>query len=67
MATKREKKTARAATRPRCSSVKEVKALKAKDLQNAVKGAENRRITLDMALFGRMVTSDAFRDVEASM
>ena len=50
-----------------CSSVKEVTALKAKDLQNAVKGAENRRITLDMALFGRMVTSDAFRDVEASM
>ena len=26
-----------------------------------------RPITLDIALFGRMVTSDAFEDVEASM
>lgn len=50
-----------------CSSVKEVKALKAKDLQDAVKGADVRPITLDMALFGRMVTSNAFRDVEAAM
>ena len=30
-------------------------------------GAEVRPVTLDMALFGRMVTSNAFRDVEASM
>ena len=50
-----------------CSTVKEVKALKAKELQEAVKGAEVRPITLDMALFGRMVTSNAFRDVEAAM
>lgn len=50
-----------------CASVKEVKALKAKDLQDAVKGADVRPITLDMALFGRMVTSNAFRDVEAAM
>lgn len=50
-----------------CKSEKEVKALKGKDLQAAVKGAENRAVTLDIALFGRMVTSDAFRDVEASM
>lgn len=50
-----------------CSSVKEVKALKAKDLQDAIKGADVRPITLDMALFGRMVTSNAFRDVEAAM
>ena len=50
-----------------CSSIKEIKALKAKDLQAAVKSAEIRPITLDIALFGRMVTSDAFRDVEASM
>src|SRR5699024_6964535 len=48
-----------------CASVKDVKALKAKDLQDAVKGADVRPITLDMALFGRMVTSNAFRDVEA--
>lgn len=50
-----------------CKSEKEVKALKGKDLQAAVKGAETRAVTLDIALFGRMVTSDAFRDVEASM
>lgn len=50
-----------------CSSIKEIKALKAKDLQAAVKSAEVRSITLDIALFGRMVTSNAFRDVEASM
>lgn len=50
-----------------CQSLKEVKALKGKELQEAVKGAEVRPITLDMALFGRMVTSNAFRDVEAAM
>lgn len=50
-----------------CQSLKEVKGLKPKELQEAVKGAENRPITLDMALFGRMVTSNAFRDVEAAM
>lgn len=50
-----------------CETVKQVKALKAKELQEAVRGAEVRPITLDMALFGRMVTSNAFRDVEASM
>lgn len=51
----------------RCKTEKDVKALKGKDLQAAVKGAEDRAVTLDIALFGRMVTSDAFRDVEASM
>lgn len=50
-----------------CKSAKEVSALKGKDLQAAVKGAETRAVTLDIALFGRMVTSNAFRDVEASM
>ena len=50
-----------------CASAKDVKALKAKDLQAAVKGAKLRPITLDIALFGRMVTSDAFRNVDASM
>ena len=50
-----------------CHSLKEVKALKAKDLQEAVKGAESRPVTVDMALFGRMVTSNAFRDVDAAM
>ena len=32
-----------------------------------MEGAKDRAVTLDIALFGRMVTSDAFRDVEASM
>lgn len=50
-----------------CPSAKEVKKLTGKVLQEAVKGAEVRPVTLDMALFGRMVTSNAFRDVEASM
>ena len=50
-----------------CKNEKDVKALKGKDLQAAVEGAKDRAITLDIALFGRMVTSDAFRDVEASM
>ena len=50
-----------------CKSVKDVQKLKAKDIQAAVTGADVRPVTLDIALFGRMVTSDAFRDVEASM
>lgn len=50
-----------------CKTVKDVEKLKAKDLQEAVTGASIRPITLDIALFGRMVTCDAFRDVEAAM
>ena len=51
-----------------CGSAKEVGKLTAKALQNAAVDAENTRpVTLDIALFGRMVTSDAFRDVEAAM
>lgn len=50
-----------------CEDSKAVKKLKAKDLQAAVKDANIRPVTLDIALFGRMVTSNAFRDVEASM
>lgn len=50
-----------------CADIKAVKKLKAKDLQAAVKDANVRPVTLDIALFGRMVTSNAFRDVEASM
>lgn len=43
------------------------KNLKIKDLQNELKKDSKRSLSLDMALFGRMVTSDAFADVEASM
>ena len=51
----------------KCKTVKDVQKLKGKDIQAAITGADVRPVTLDIALFGRMVTSDAFRDVEASM
>lgn len=44
-----------------------VKKVSSKEIQNNIKNASVRPITLDIALFGRMVTSDAFRNVEASM
>ena len=48
-------------------SVKEFKKIKAKDFAALVKDAKVRPVTADIALFGRMVTSDCFRDVDASM
>lgn len=51
----------------KCQTGKNVSALKAKDITEAVTGADVRPISLDVALFGRMVTSNAFADVEASM
>ena len=50
-----------------CGSVKEFEKKKASDLEALVKGAANRPVSLDIALWGRMVTSTAFADVEASM
>ncbi len=50
-----------------CASAKDVAKLSAKDMQAAMKGSNARAVTLDMALFGRMVTSEAFADVEAAM
>ena len=50
-----------------CATIKEVKAIKGKELQDMVTGADVRPVTLDIALFGRMVTSNAFADVEAAM
>ena len=51
-----------------CKTVKDIKKIKVKDLQDALSDMGiPRPVTLDIALFGRMVTSDAFRDVEASM
>lgn len=44
-----------------------VKKVSSKEIQNNIKNASVRPITLEIALFGRMVTSDAFRNVEASM
>lgn len=48
-------------------SVKEFENINAKTWQTYTKGVEMRPITLDIALFGRMVTSDSFEDVEAAM
>ena len=51
-----------------CKAEKEVKkTVRASLLQNELKKSTERPINLDIALFGRMVTSDAFRNVEASM
>lgn len=47
--------------------IKKFKARKASDFKKLVSGAETRPITADIALFGRMVTSDCFRDVDAAM
>lgn len=43
------------------------KELKIKDMQKDEALARFRAITVDTALFGRMITSDVFRDVDASM
>jgi len=51
----------------KCSDIKEFEKLTAKELQASLKESSSRPITLDIALLGRMVTSDAFADVEASM
>lgn len=48
-------------------SAKAFKAVSAKDLQKEAVLRGWRPITPDIALFGRMITSDAFRDVEAAM
>ena len=47
--------------------IKKFKARKAKDFTKLVDGAQTRPITADIALFGRMVTSECFRDVDAAM
>lgn len=50
-----------------CKSLADVKKLKAQDVTDAISDVEARPITVDIALFGRMVTSDGFADVEAAM
>jgi CRISPR system Cascade subunit CasC len=53
--------------KPTTLKAKELKE-KANEIQKKLKSsAKNRPITVDIALFGRMVTSDAFADVDASM
>lgn len=46
--------------------VKEFKKITAKELQKKAEGKGFRSIPVDIALFGRMITSEAFVDVEAS-
>ena len=48
-------------------SLKEFEKVKAADLQKNSTLKEFRPITVDIAMFGRMTTSDAFRDVDASV
>lgn len=50
-----------------CTSLNDVKKIKCKTIQEALDDANTRAVTLDIALFGRMVTSNAFRNVEAAM
>lgn len=48
-------------------SLEKFKKRGAKDFAKLVDGARTRPVTADIALFGRMVTSECFRDVEAAM
>ncbi|NLX83198.1 MAG: type I-E CRISPR-associated protein Cas7/Cse4/CasC [Clostridiales bacterium] len=48
------------------SSTKDLKNISVKNLQESLK-SYTRPITVDMALFGRMITDVAFADVEASL
>lgn len=48
-------------------TAKQLEKLKATEIEKMVKNAQTRPVSLDIALFGRMVTSPAFADVEASM
>ncbi len=50
-----------------CKNINEVKKFDVKKLQEDMSESTNRAVTLDMALFGRMVTSKALVNVEASM
>lgn len=50
-----------------CASVAEFDKITAKDLEKAIAAVKIRPVSLDIALFGRMVTSDAFSNVEAAM
>ena len=48
-------------------TIKKFEKIKATDIEKMIKGVNTRPVSLDIALFGRMVTSPAFADVEASM
>ncbi len=50
-----------------CQNISDIKKIKVKDIAEKIKNAQIRPVSVDIALFGRMVTSDMFRDVEASV
>ncbi len=50
-----------------CGTLEAFKAVKNKELLKELNSLGTRPISLDMALFGRMVTADIFADVEAAM
>lgn len=52
---------------PSQKSAKLIKEMKAADIEKLIKDGNTRPITMDIALFGRMVTSDVFNDVEAAV
>ena len=54
------------ATIEECATPKEFEKTMAKSWQDKLKGMA-RPITIDIALFGRMITDDSFADVEAAM
>lgn len=49
------------------NNLEQFKQQSVKDWQKSMQDTNRRGISIDMALFGRMVTSDAFVDVEAAM
>ncbi len=51
----------------KCATASAFKGITIKELTKHMTDAKTRPISLDMALWGRMVTADAFADVEASM
>lgn len=51
----------------KAGSVEKFSKAAAKEIASKFSDVNNRQITTDIALFGRMVTSDAFRNVEAAM
>ena len=51
----------------KCQKAADVKKLKPADIRAVITDAQVRPITVDIALFGRMVTSENFADIEAAM
>ncbi len=50
-----------------CETEKKIENIKSKTIQEKITNAGIRPVSLDIALFGRMVTTDAFRDVEGAV